>query len=586
MVNNVIFFYYSNPDDQILYFSLGQKLEKIKNTLIFDSLQLNLTFIDLTAHYLKKHQVGKFIIAGKQPGIMKVLAAESMLKAGKNPDDVYIFDFDEYGVKAGSDDNLIVSYIYCLIKGIDPGVELSGSKHKVIPETLIIGGGIAGIQAALEIAGSGSKVYIAERSGTIGGHMATFDKTFPTLDCSACILTPKMVEAGQYPDIELITNSEIIKLEGESGQYKVTILKKARRVNINLCKGCGECSEKCPVTVPNEFDQGTMLRKAIYIPFPQAVPNKYMVDAENCLYVSKGKCGNCLKACPVENCINLDETDETITLNVGNIIVATGFSPFEARKAKQYGYGLYPNVLTSLEFERLVNAAGPTGGKIKCRTYNKKGFSVFTDEQKTPESIAFIHCVGSRDVNYQSYCSKVCCMYTLKLAHLAKEKIPDAEVYEFYIDMRCFGKGYEEFYNRIVDEGIHIIRGRTTKIEQEEDMLIIKSEDIDNCKIVEYKVDMVVLSVGLQPNDDTPELAEILGLQLGEDGWFKEQNMIMDNTSTVKPGIFLAGACQGPRDIPDTVSHASAAAAKIIQSIMNNNIAVVSNKDIEAIMDK
>jgi heterodisulfide reductase subunit A len=347
-------------------------------------------------------------------------------------------------------------------------LRFDGLHHKQFPlnhkETLVIGGGIAGIQAALEIANSGNKVFLVEKTGSIGGHMAMFDKTFPTLDCAACILTPKMVDVGQHPNIEVLTLSELTEISGKAGDFTVTISKKARRVSETLCIGCGSCAEKCPSRTSSEFDAGTTMRKSIYIPFPQAVPNKYLIDADSCIYVEKGKCGACVKACPVENCIQLDEPDKELKLKVGNIIVATGFKTFDASRIEQFGYGKYPNVLTSLEFERLVNASGPTEGQIRYRTKDKRGNWIFTTEGEEPRKIALIHCVGSRDENFNKYCSRVCCMYSLKLAHLIKEKMPRAKVYEYYIDMRAFGKGYEEFYDRIRHEGIHMVRGRTAMV--------------------------------------------------------------------------------------------------------------------------
>ena len=269
--------------------------------------------------------------------------------------------------------------------------------------TLVIGGGISGIQASLEIAASKNKVYLVEKSGTIGGHMAMFDKTFPTLDCAACILTPKMVEVGQHQYIDLMTYSEVKEVSGVPGDFKVKILKKARRMNLSKCIGCGICAEKCPVKTPSEFDSGTSLRKAAYIPFPQAVPNKYMIDESVCTYVANGKCGICVKVCPVPGCIDLDEKDEVVEINVGNIIVAVGYKTFDASKFEQFGYGRFPNVLTSLELERLINAAGPTGGKIARRVQDKKGNWIFSpDEVYAPKSVALIHCVGSRDEDRKS----------------------------------------------------------------------------------------------------------------------------------------------------------------------------------------
>lgn len=399
-----------------------------------------------------------------------------------------------------------------------------------------------------------------------------FDKTFPTLDCAACILTPKMVEVGQHPNIELMTYCEVEGVDGTPGNYKVKVLKKARRVDLATCIGCGICTEKCPAKASSEFDTGTSLRKSIYIPFPQAVPNKYLIDADSCTYVLKGKCGVCVKFCPVENCINLDEKDETVDISVGNIIVATGFQTFDPKRAEQYGYGKYPNVVTSLEFERLVNAAGPTGGFIRSRVQDKKENWIFTEEGEEPKSVALIHCIGSRDHNYNKYCSRVCCMYSLKLAHLVKEKIPNAEVYEFYIDMRAFGKGYEEFSERIKEEGVHMIRGRTAKVEEKDGQLMVRSEEIYEERILETKVDMVVLSVGLEARADAADVAGKMGIQQGEEGWFVENNYLSEPTSTFSGGISIAGTCQGPKDIPDTVAQASAAASRVLQTILRGKI--------------
>jgi heterodisulfide reductase subunit A2 len=345
---------------------------------------------------------------------------------------------------------------------------------------------------------------------------------------------------------------------------------------MSLCIGCGTCAEKCPVNVPSEFDSLTTMRKAIYIPFPQAVPNKYLIDAGHCTYFKNGKCGACVRFCPVPNAINFDEKDEEIEINVGNIIVAIGYKPFDAARDEHLGYGKYPNVVTSLEFERLLNASGPTGGNISFRTKDKKGNWVFKPGGDEIDSVAIIHCVGSRDENFNKYCSKVCCMYSLKLAHLVLERIPDATVYEYFIDMRAFGKGYEEFYERIKHEGVHIIRGRTARIEEKDGKLVLKSEDILEGKLIEQAVDMVILAVGLEPRDESVELSDMLGINQSSDGWFMESNYISDPVSTLKGGISIAGVCQGPKDIPDTVAQASAAASRVLQGILKGKISTRS----------
>lgn len=295
--------------------------------------------------------------------------------------------------------------------------------------TLVVGGGIAGIQAALEIADAGFPVYLVEREPSIGGHMAQFDKTFPTLDCAACILTPKMVQVGEHPNITLLTWSEVEKVEGFVGNFTVTVRKKARKVNTDLCTGCGICQEKCPKKVIDEvYEAGLGYRKAIYTPFPQAVPKFPVIDVANCIYYEKGTCKACEKFCPT-GAIDFNQQDEILTLQVGNIVLATGYDIFDARRASNYGYGRLANVFTSLEMERMCNAAGPTGGKIVLR-----------DGKTVPKTVGIIHCVGSRDRNFNNYCSVICCMQSLKFAHLIKERT-GATVYNFYIDMRTPFKG-------------------------------------------------------------------------------------------------------------------------------------------------
>ncbi len=522
---------------------------------------------------IKEKNIERIVVAGDMPGLIKNYFTKAMILAGSDPANLILAGFKEHGIYSDNHTERAKAVLASTIYNIPFSEAITEETGTINPATLVIGGGIAGIQASLEIANSNNKVYLVEKSSTIGGHMAMFDKTFPTLDCAACILTPKMVEVGQHSNISLMTYCEVKSISGRAGDYKVKILKKSKRVDQNLCIGCGNCSLKCPSVVKSEFDANTTTRKAIYIAFPQAVPNKYLIDAENCRYVEDNtKCGVCVKACPVNFCINLDEKDEEVEITVGNIIVATGFKPFDARRVEQFGYGKYPNVLTSLEFERLTNASGPTGGNIRFRTKNKKGHDVFINEGEEPKSLAVIHCIGSRDVNYNKHCSRVCCMYSLKLAHLAEEKLHSAKIFEYFIDMRSNGKGYEEFYERIKNEGVHMVRGRTAKIEEKEGKLILRSEDILNGKLIEQPVDMVVLSVGLEPANDAKDLAKIIGIETNVDGWFVEANYNSDPVGTLSGGIFIAGVCQGPKDIPDTVAQASAAASRVIQSIINGKI--------------
>ncbi|HXZ30086.1 MAG TPA: CoB--CoM heterodisulfide reductase iron-sulfur subunit A family protein [Dehalococcoidia bacterium] len=436
----------------------------------------------------------------------------------------------------------------------------------IFPATLVIGGGIAGIQAAMEIANSNQIVYLVEREPSIGGHMAQFDKTFPTLDCAACILTPRMTEVARHRYIRILTYSEVIEISGYVGNFRVKIRRKPRYVDEEKCIGCGICQEKCPWKVPSEFDVGMRERKAIYTLFPQAVPNVPVIDTGHCAYFLKGTCRACEKFCDAK-AINFEEKELIFELDVGNIIIATGFDTLDATKITQYGYGRYPNVFTSLEFERLCSPTGPTEGQIVLAN------------GKQPDSVAIIHCVGSRDKNYHEYCSRVCCMHALKYAHLLKEKT-SADVYQMYIDMRCFGKGYEEFYQRVQKEKVNFIRGKVAKvtdeaIEREENgKLIVLVEDTLLGSMLRVPVDMVVLCVAIEPRKDAQEVAKLFHLGRSEDGFFLERHAKLDPVATMSEGIFIVGCCQGPKDIPDTVAQASAAAARALAMIVRGNMEV------------
>lgn len=436
------------------------------------------------------------------------------------------------------------------------------------PETLIVGGGIAGIQAALEIAEAGYHVYLVEREPSIGGHMAMFDKTFPTLDCSACILTPKMFDVGNHPNVTLLSYSEVEKVDGYVGNFTVRVRRKARKVDEDLCTGCGECWANCPIKVIDTvFEAGMGYRKAIYRPFPQAVPKYPVIDVENCTYYKSGKCRMCEKVCPTE-AIRFDQEDEILDLEVGNVILATGYKLFDARRIQQYGYGRLENVFTSLEFERLTNAAGPTEGKVVLR-----------DGETVPQSVAIVHCVGSRDKNYNEYCSAICCMYSLKFAHLVMEKT-GAKVYNFYIDMRPIAKGYEEFYHRVLKEGGNFIRGKVSEImdvahaPDEEGKLVVIAEDTLIGKQRRVPVDMVILASGLEPRADAQQVSYMFGVGCGDTGFFTERHPKLDPVATVTEGVFIAGACQGAKDIPDSVAQGAAAAARVLATISQREVSL------------
>jgi heterodisulfide reductase subunit A len=524
------------------------------------------------ARELSREEVGVVVVAAANAGPYRAAIARALALAGGNGEQIRLVSFGAASDCCSAEkarDSLRNA-----IQGTIGVLPYSLKTETFNSNTLVIGGGVAGIQASLEIAASGHKVYLVERTGTIGGRMAMFDKTFPTLDCAACILTPKMVAAGQNTNIEILPLSEVQEVTGNVGAFKVKVLKRTTHVDASACVACGDCARFCPVTTESEFDMGIASRKNIFIPFPQAVPNAYMIDAAHCRWLQSGgkKCGACAKKCTKE-AIHLDAQDEIVELEVGSIIVATGYETLDARSIERYGYGAYPNVLTSLEFERLTNASGPTGGKIvlKTKRHNRTTKAdewVFEPDGPKPKAVAILHCVGSRDQNHNPYCSRVCCMYSLKFAHLVREKLPDAKCFEYYIDMRAFGKGYEEFSERIRKEGVHLLRGRPASIAERDSRLIVHGEDIANDRVYDEPVDMVILSVGLRPSSGSAELAETLGISKDRDGWFQELNYHAEPYSTAREGIFLAGVCQGPKDIPDTVTQASAAAASVLRLIL------------------
>lgn len=431
----------------------------------------------------------------------------------------------------------------------------------VNPDVMVVGGGIAGIQASLELANTGKKVYLVEKNSTIGGHMAQFDKTFPTLDCSACILTPKMDAVLQHKNITLMTSCEVSEVKGFVGNFDITIKQKARYVDHNKCNACLACTEKCPGKGTSEWDEGLVKRKAIYIPFPQAVPQKPVIDRESCTFFKKGKCRLCEKVCE-QKAIDFEQQDTFTTVKVGAVIVATGYDLMDTRELIQYGYGKYPGVYNALEVERLFNSAGPTGGKVTLR------------DGKEPQAIAIFHCIGSRDKNNYEHCSRVCCMYSLKFAHLFKEKT-SADVYQFYIDMRAAGKGYEEFYNRIIEEDVKFIRGKGARVAASVDepgRLIVEAEDTITGKFIKLPVDMVVLSPAMIPRSDARDIARLFNLSTDKQGFFMERHPKLAPLSTMSEGIFIAGVCQSPKDIPDTVAQANGAAAEALTIVVKDKM--------------
>jgi heterodisulfide reductase subunit A2 len=440
---------------------------------------------------------------------------------------------------------------------------LEEKKVPINPNVFILGGGIAGIHAALVLANAGKHVYLVERDPTIGGHMAKFDKTFPTLDCAACVLSPKMAAVGSHPNITLWTYSEVMKVDGFVGNYKITVRRKPRYILEDLCTGCQECISACVYKEPkfrDEFNLGLGKRKPVYIPFPQAVPPVTLIDPETCIELKTGKCKKtCVEACGDRKAIDFKQREEIKEVQVGTIIVATGFKVFDPTRAPYYGYGVYRNVYTGLEIERLINASGPTGGEL-----------ILANGQK-PKRVAIIHCVGSRDENTNRWCSRVCCLYSLKLAHLIQERT-EAEVFNYYIDVRTPGKSMEEFYNRITEEGVTMVRGRVADVypdpsDGQTGRLIVQAEDTLMGRILKTPVDLVVLAVGLEPHPDAPDVRRMFNMSCSNEGWFLERHPKLAPVGTFTDGIFLAGCCQGPKDIPDSVAQAGAAAAEAFSLI-------------------
>lgn len=442
---------------------------------------------------------------------------------------------------------------------------LTPIKVPVTKLALVIGGGISGIQASLDIANAGFEVILVEKEPSIGGHMSQLSETFPTLDCSQCILTPRMVEVYQHPKIKLMSYSEVENVEGFIGNFKVKIRKKARYVKDELCTGCGLCFQKCPIKkiALSEFDEGLTTRPAMYVPFPQAVPNIPVIDKSICTYFKNGKCQMCRKVCG-RDAIDFEQQDTFIEENIGAIIVATGYKLYSIDKKPEgsiyegygeYGYRKYKNVINGLQFERIASASGPTSGEI-----------LRPSDKAVPKKIVFIQCVGSRDESKGfSYCSKICCMYTAKHAMLYKHKVHGGEAYVFYMDIRAGGKMYEEFVRRAIEEdGVKYVRGRVSRIYEENGKLIVKGEDTIAGVKVEIDADMVVLATAMIAQQEAPQLAQMLGVPYDKHGFLQEVHPKLRPVETSSGGIFLAGACHSPRDIPESVAMASAAAAKAL----------------------
>lgn len=517
---------------------------------------------------IKEKKLDGIVVGACSPRMHEPTFRKACAEAGLNPYLCEMANLREHCSwvhdKSEATTQKAIDIVRTLVEKVKHNKALFPIKVPITKTALVIGGGIAGIQASLDIANAGHQVVLVEKEPSIGGHMSQLSETFPTLDCSQCILTPRMVEVAQHPNITLITYAELEKLDGFIGNFKATIRKKAKSIDEKLCTGCGLCCTKCPTKkIPSEFNTGLGFRTAIYVPFPQAVPNKPVIDKENCSYYQKGKCKVCEKVCPT-GAIRFDQEDELIELEVGAVVAATGFTVMEPNEFPEYGYGKYKDVITGLQFERLASASGPTLGEIRRPS-----------DGKIPEKIVFIACAGSRDpAKGKPYCSKICCMYTAKHAMLYQHKVHHGQSYVFYMDIRAAGKNYDEFTRRaIVEDKVNYLRGRVSKVYEENGKLIVKGVDtLLNAKPVEIEADMVVLASAGVANPGSEELAQKMHISYDAYNFFSEAHPKLKPVETNTAGIFLAGACQAPKDIPETVSQASGAAAKVAILFSQNEL--------------
>ena len=516
---------------------------------------------ELIQSKIREYALTGVVVCSCSPRMHETTFRKTCEKAGLNPFMVEIANICEqcswiHKDRAEATEKAIILGRAAIAK-VGLNAPLTAGTSPVVKRALVIGGGIAGIQTALDIADAGYEVDIVEKEPTIGGKMTQIDKTFPTLDCAACILTPKMVDCAQNEKIHIYSYSKVEAVKGFVGNFQVTIRKKARYVKEDICTGCGLCTEKCPQKkVPNAFNLGMDNRRAIYIPFAQAVPKVATIDANYCTMLKTGKCGICSRVCTA-GAIDYTQKDEHIVREYGAIVAATGFNPIRLDKFDEFAYSQSPDVVSSLEFERLMNAAGPTAGTL-----------LRPSDGKHPKTIVFVQCVGSRcdgGEKGKPYCSKICCMYTAKHAMLCREKYPDTEVYVFYIDVRTPGKNFDEFYRRAVEEyGVHYIKGMVGKVVPENGKLRVQAADLMDNRQLHIDADMVVLAAAIEPDASARELATMLTSSMDTNDFFTEAHPKLRPVESPTAGIFLSGTCQGPKDIPETVAQAGAAAAKVI----------------------
>ncbi|MGQ9646492.1 MAG: 4Fe-4S binding protein [Thermodesulfobacteriota bacterium] len=529
---------------------------------------------DLIKNDIKNLGLDRIVVSACSPRMHEITYRNAVRSVGLNP---YFFEMANIReqcswVHANKEEatEKAMDLIASAVAKVSLHEPLEETEAAVTPRVLVIGGGIAGIQSTLDIAHSGFEVYVVEKSPTLGGHLLQLDRTFPNLEEMSKILSPRLEEVEKNPLIHPLTQSEVDGVEGFVGNFKINVKHSPRYVSPEKCTCCKKCEEVCPVKVPSEFNMGLSERTAIYLPSPLAVPHSYVIDSNHCLYLQKGECGKCRDVCP-EGAVQFEEVGMEFQLEVGTIIVATGYDPFDPRLKPEFGYGRYPNVMTALEFERLLSSSGPTQGKVEVNG-------------KEPKRIVFIQCVGSRDKTIgNEYCSRVCCLFTAKQASLVKERIPDARVTVCYIDIRAFGKGCEEFYEQTQKKGIFYRKGIPSEIYQRSGKLMIKAEDELLGEAYEEEADLVVLATGLTQRKDADQLRSLLKLSQGPDRFYLEAHPKLRPLDTATDGIFLSGTCQGPKDISDTLAQAHGAASRATIPLFAGRVRI---EPITAIVDQ
>jgi len=520
---------------------------------------------DLIVNDIERYQLDRIVVAACSPTMHEATFRKTISKSGLNPYFLEIANIREQcswvhedRIRATEKAKELVLAAIAKAMLLEPLME---EEIQVTPSSLVIGGGIAGLQSALDIADSGFKVFLVEKDPSVGGHMAQLNKTYPTMAMVDDLILGKMKRAEENPNIELLTYAEIMAVEGFVGNFTIRVRKKPRYVDSSKCTSCGQCEEICSERVPNEFNLGLDHRPAIYLPFSQAIPHSYVIDPNACQYVARGECGRCVEVCP-SAAIDFTQKEEERTIEVGTIVIATGFELFDATLKPELGYGRYERVISGLELERLLSASGPTGGNLPAH-WGK------------PENIVLIQCVGSRDKTVgNEYCSRICCMYTAKQANLLREKLPGARATVCYIDVRAFGKGYEEFYERVQKAGVIYRKGIPSEIYKKGEKLIVKAEDSLSGEVYEEEADLVVLATGLIPSREADKLRNLLKLNRGPDRFFMEAHPKLKPLDTAIDGIYLSGTCQGPKDIPDTVAHAHGTASRATIPLFKGKVTI------------